>query len=117
MDIIQHYLTFDKILEDYKNLHYPGRVYIEGIKKDNFLETQYWCIASKQAKNEEQIETEFGTVPESLVPFKAKSLLDTGTFQDIIENKIENCPTIKLTDTAVFLDALNYYLNNDDFQN
>jgi|GEM_PF-277112 len=116
METIQHYLTFNEIIKEYKNLHYPGRIYTEAIKQDNFLETQFWCISSKQAKDEEQVNTEFGTVPTSLVPFKVKSLLDTGTFQDIIETKIENTPNLKLTDTAVFLEALNYYLENDDFQ-
>lgn len=73
-------------------------------------------MSSKELKNEEMIESKGGLIPESLAPYNITSFIDVGTFQDIIEIKLENYPNWSVTvDTKVFIDAINHYLKTDDF--
>ncbi|MDR2906096.1 MAG: hypothetical protein LBU73_09095 [Helicobacteraceae bacterium] len=113
---MQHYKSIQQLIEDYKNLSYPGRIYIEGREKVNYSKSEFWILSSKEAKDQDIIETEYGSVPESLVEYKATSFLDVGTFQDIIDNKLEHNPTLSTKDFDVLINAIDYYLDNDDFQ-
>lgn len=55
-------------------------------------------------------------VPESVAPYHVKSFLSVGTFQDIIEVKLSNNPNLSVnTDTDIFIEAINHYLEHDDF--
>ena len=40
---------------------------------------------------------------------------EKNTFQGIIDLKMENNPELSLEDTDVFIEAIIYYLDNDDF--
>ena len=40
---------------------------------------------------------------------------EKNTFQGIIDLKMENNPELSLEDTDVFIEAILYYLENDDF--
>ncbi len=104
------------MIEAQSELIPPGGIYIESAKKDNIGEAQFWFIPSKEAKEQDIIETEFGNVPESLVEFKVKRFLDIQTFQDIIELKMEKESSLKLENTTDFIEAIDFYLENDDFQ-
>ena len=109
------YKNFNDLVIDWQNLTVPGGIYIEAIKKDDLMNAQFYSISSKEFKEQEIVETEFGNIPESLFSLKVKYFLDTQTFQDIIEVKFDHNPNLKLTDIDVFLKATIYYLEMDDF--
>jgi hypothetical protein len=113
---MKHFKTIAELIEVQSELIPPGGIYIEGIKKDKIETAEFWFITSKEAKEQDTIETEFGNVPASLVEYKVKRFLDVQTFQDIIELKLESDPNLTLMQTAIFIEAINYYLENDDFQ-
>lgn len=113
---MQHYESIQQLIKDYKNLSYPGGIYIEGEKKRNYIESQFWILSSKEEKNQYSKETEYGSIPESLVEFNVSSFLDVGTFQDIIDNKLEHNSALSSNDTEALISAIDYYLDNDDFQ-
>ena len=112
---MQYYQTFSELLINYKNLSYPGGIYIEGDKNTNFQSSKYWILSDKEEKDEFWVETNFGKIPESLKDFNVKPFLDVGTFQDIIENKLEHNSNLALENIKVFIEAIEYYLDNDDF--
>ena len=114
---MEHFKSIKLLISNYKNLLYPGRIYIEGKKKRNFVESQFWVLSSKEIKDQNWIETEYGAIPESLVKFRVCSFLDVGTFQDIIESKLEHDPSLTINNIEILIKAINYYLENDDFQN
>lgn len=113
---MKHYESIQQPMKDYKNLSYPGRVYIEGDKKNNYRKSQFWVLSSKEAKDQDWIENVYGFIPKSLSKLNAYSFLDVGTFQDIINNTMERNPSLSINDIDIFIEAINYYLENDDFQ-
>jgi len=42
---MQHYKTIKELIKDYKQLPYPGGIYIEGEKKDNYQEAAFWVLS------------------------------------------------------------------------
>lgn len=54
-------------------------------------------------------------IPLILKDNDVKRLFDVQTFEDIILNKMEHNDALSLEDTDVFLEAICYYLENDDF--
>ena len=72
-------------------------------------------ISSKEEKDENLIETEFGLIPESLVAYDVSDFLFVDTFQDIIDNLLDNNPQFSIDDIDLIIKAINYYLENDDF--
>jgi len=112
---MKHYKLIDELLEDWKNLPVPGRIYIQGAKKNEIEKAEYWSMSSKEQKEENFVNTAYGELPESLSKHAAKSFLDSQTFQDIIENKLEHNPNLQLSESKTFIDAIKYYLENDDF--
>lgn len=113
---MEYYVSIELLIKNYNNLLYPGRIYVEGDKKINFVESQFWVLSSKESKNQNWVETEYGTIPESLLKFGVCSFLDVGTFQDIIETKLEQCPSLSINNIDILIKAIDYYLKNDDFQ-
>jgi hypothetical protein len=78
--------------------------------------SQYWIVSSKEAKELDYVEDEHGArIPVTLINFDIKRLLDIQTFQDIIENKIEHNKNLSLDQVDVFVEAILYYLEYDDF--
>lgn len=113
---MQHFKTISELIASYKILAYPGRIYSELNGKSNLTNSQYWIISSKEQKDEDMIEVNGECVPESVAPYHVKSFLSVGTFQDIIEVKLANNPNLSVNmDADVFIEAINYYLENDDF--
>lgn len=113
---MQYFKTISELIASYKTLLYPGRIYYEYSQKDDYTKSHFWVLSSKELKNEEMIESKGGLTPESLAPYNVTSFIDVGTFQDIIEIKLENNPNLSvIADTEVFIGAINYYLENDDF--
>ena len=45
---MQHYKTIKELIKDYKQLPYPGIIYIEGEKKDNYQEAAFWVLSLTQ---------------------------------------------------------------------
>lgn len=113
---MQYFKTISELISSYKTLLYPGRIFYEYSQKDDYTKSQFWVLSSKELKNEEMIESKGGLIPESLAPYNITSFIDVGTFQDIIEIKLENYSNLSVTvDTKVFVDAINHYLKTDDF--
>ena len=111
-----HYKNLLELIQDKDNYPNAGRVYIQKSKIDDLENAEYWVISSKEAKEQDYIEGERGSrIPMSLVNFNVISFLDVQTFMGIIDLKMENNPELSLEDTDVFIDAIIYYLENDDF--
>jgi len=113
---MQHYKTIKELIKDYKQLSYPGIIYIQGEKKDNYEESEFWVLSSKEKKEQDSIETKYGDIPESLVEFDVTYFLEVGIFQDIIDNKLEHNELLTTEDTDVLLGAIEHYFEYDDFQ-
>jgi hypothetical protein len=110
---MQHYKTIKALIKDYKQLSYPGIIYIQGEKKDNYEESEFWVLSSKEKKEQDSIETKYGDIPESLVEFDVTYFLEVGIFQDIIDNKLEHNDSLT---TEELIGAIDHYLEYDDFQ-
>ena len=113
---MQHYKTIKELIKDYKQLSYPGIIYIQGEKKDNYEESEFWVLSSKEKKEQNSIETKYGDIPESLVEFDVIYFLEVGIFQDIIDNKLEHNDSLTTEDTEELIGAIDHYLEYDDFQ-
>ena len=95
---------------------YPGGIYIEGAKKDNYEESEFWVLSSKEKKEQDSVETKYGEVPESLAQFEVAYFSEVGIFQDIIDNKFDHNELLTTEDTDVLLGAIEHYFEYDDFQ-
>ena len=113
---MQHYKTVKELIKDYKQLSYPGIIYIQGEKKDNYEESEFWVLSSKEKKEQNSIETKYGNIPESLVEVDVTYFLEVGIFQDIIDNKLEHNESLTTDDTEELIGAIDHYLEYDDFQ-
>ena len=113
---MQHYKTIKELIKDYKQLPYPGIIYIEGEKKDNYEESEFWVLSSKEKKEQDSVETKYGEVPESLAQFDVTYFSEVGIFQDIIDNKFDHNELLTTEDTNVLLGAIEHYFEYDDFQ-
>lgn len=113
---MQHYKTIKELIKDYKQLPYPGGIYIEGEKKDNYKESEFWVLSSKEKKEQDSVETKYGEVPESLTQFEVAYFSGVGIFQDIIDNKFDHNEFLTTEDTDVLLVAIEHYFEYDDFQ-
>ena len=113
---MQHYKTIKELIKDYKQLSYLGIIYIQGEKKDNYEESEFWVLSSKEKKEQNSIETKYGDIPESLVEFDVTYFLEVGIFQDIIDNKLEHNESLTTDDTEELIGAIDHYLEYDDFQ-
>ena len=113
---MQHYKTIKELIKDYKQLSYPGIIYIEGEKKDNYEESEFWVLSSKEKKEQDSVETKYGEVPESLAQFEVAYFSGVGIFQDIIDNKFDHNELLTTDDTDVLLGAIEHYFEYDDFQ-
>ena len=113
---MKHYKNLSELIKDKDNYPNTGRVYIQKLKINDLKNAEYWVISSKEAKEQDYIEDERGSrTPVSLIEFNVKSFLDIQTFQDIIDLKLENNPELSIEQTDVFVEAIDYYLENDDF--
>lgn len=113
---MQYFKTFSELIASYKTLVYPGRIYFEISKKSNFTKSQFWILSSKEQKDDDMVEVDDEYVPASIASYHVKSFLSVGTFQDIINVKLSNNPELSInTDINVFIEAINYYFENDDF--
>ena len=111
-----HYKNLSELIKEIVNCSIQGRIYFQKSKIDDLTNAEYWVISSKEGKEVDYIEDKGGRMtPEPLVKFDVKSLLDIQTFQDIIDLKLENNPELSIEETDVFLEAIIYYLENDDF--
>ena len=45
---MQYYKTIKELIKDYKQLPYPGGIYIEGEKKDNYQEAAFLVLSLTQ---------------------------------------------------------------------
>ena len=113
---MQHYKTIKELIKEYKQLPYPGIIYIEGEKQDNYQEAAFWVLSSNEGKEQNSVETKYGEVPESLAQFEVAYFSGVGIFQDIIDNKFDHNESLTTEDTDVFLEAIEYYFEYDDFQ-
>ena len=113
---MQQNKTIKELIKDYKQLPYPGIIYIEGEKKDNYEESEFWVLSSKEKKEQDSVETKYGEVPESLAQFEVAYFSGVGIFQDIIDNKFDHNELLTTDDTDVLLGAIEHYFEYDDFQ-
>lgn len=113
---MEQYISFKNLVENFEVLPYPGRIYV-AIQSSKRLEaTEYWVLSSKELKEQELIETASGPIPEVLAKDNVIDYMSVGIFQDIIYNFLENNTTKSLFDIDAVKDAVNYYLNYDDFK-
>lgn len=113
---MQHYKTIKELIKDYKQLPYPGIIYIEGEKQDNYQQAAFWVLSSKEKKEQNSIKTKYGEVPESLAQFEVAYFSEVGIFEDIIDNKFDHNESLTTEDTDVLLGAIEHYFEYDDFQ-
>ncbi len=114
---MEHIISFRKLVEDFESLPYPGRIYVGNKPCDSAQESEYWVLSSEEIKNQDMIETPSGMlIPEELMKFDVSDYMSVGTFQDIIYNVLENNPEISVSDTKAISDAIDHYLEYDDFK-
>ncbi|MFQ0971364.1 hypothetical protein [Gilliamella sp. BG1] len=94
----------DNLFRIYKNLNEPWSFFVEPefINEINCIKNANYYIA--------ETEDEFDEMDDS--PDKYDAWLEYPTFQAIIDNKLEHHPNATKKD---LLDAIIYYLENDDF--
>jgi hypothetical protein len=112
---MQQYNSISELIKDFNELHYLGRIYLQNNKKNDFVNSTFWILSSKEAKDQEMIETKYGLIPESLIDFEVASFIDVASFQDIIENVIENNEIDSNGEIDLFIKAIKHYLDEDDF--
>ncbi len=113
---MRHYKNLSELIQDKDNYPLSGRVFIQKSRINDIINAEYWVISSKESLEQDFEEDESGArTPISLVKFDVRRFLDVQIFKDIIDNKIEHNPNITLEQTSVFVEAINYYLENDDF--
>ena len=113
---MKQYNNLMEILKDKDNYPSAGRVFIERNKKNDLKNSCFWILTSKEIKEQDFIEDEHNRrIPISLKDFNVKSFLDVQTFQDIIILKLEKNPNLSLDQVDIFLEAIMYYLEHDDF--
>lgn len=113
---MKHYTSLSELVKDKDSYPSSGRIFAQRVKFDDLANSEYWIVSSQEAKMLDYIEDERGArIPVSLASFDVKRLLDVQTFQDIIDNKLEHNPNLSLEKTDIFLEAIIYYLENDDF--
>ena len=111
-----HFNSIKELIINYKNLPYPGGIYTEAAKKEDYTSSNFWVLSNDEEMDQEFIETEYDEIPECLVKYNAMSFLDVGTFQAIIDNKLEHNKDLSICNTDILIKAIQYYLEEDDFQ-
>ena len=111
-----HYKKISELIKDKNNYPNAGQIWIQKSKINDLENAEYWIMSSEE---EGELPFRIGengsTIPEPIFDFGVKSFLDVGTFQDIIDNKLEHNPDLSLDNLSVFIEAIVYYLENDDF--
>jgi hypothetical protein len=116
-----HYNNLEEVLLDKDNYPPAGRIFLEKSffnesKIKDLQYSQYWIMSSKESMELDFVEDERGErIPVTLKDFNVKRLLDIQTFKGIIDIKLENHPDITLEQIDVFVEAILYYLEHDDF--
>ena len=114
---MEHLRSFSKLVENFQSLPYPGRIYVGNKPCVNTHESEYWVLSSDEIINQEVIKTPSGMlIPEELMKYDVSDYMSVGVFQDIIYNVLENNPEISVSDTKVISEAIEYYLEYDDFK-
>ena len=114
---MEHYNSFRELVENYQSLPYPGRIYVGNKPCDKTHESGYWVLSSDEIVNQEVIKTPSGMlIPEELMKYDVSDYMSVDVFQDIIDNVLENNPEISVSDTKVISEAIDYYLEYDDFK-
>ncbi len=114
---MEYFNSFRKLVENFESLPYPGRIYFGKKSCDSTQESEYWVLSSNEIKNQDMIKTQSGMlIPEELMKFDVSDYMSVGTFQDIIYNVLENNPEISVSDTQFISEAIDYYLEYDDFK-
>jgi hypothetical protein len=113
---MKHYQNLKDLLSDRNNLPVQGPVFIQEVRQRDIENAEYWVMSSKEKK---ELPFRMGkngdTIPETIFDFNVKSFLSIQTLQDIIVNKLEHNPNLNISDVTFFVEAINYYLENDDF--
>lgn len=113
---MKKYKNLSELVKDKNNYPDAGSVYAQKSKLNDLIDSEFWIIPSKEGRDLEYIEDDRGAqIPEIIYAFGVKRILDVQILQDIIDNKLEHNSTLSLDDTDVFLEAIEYYLENDDF--
>jgi hypothetical protein len=113
---MKHYKNLSELIKDKSDYPLSGRVFIQKSKMNDIANAEYWVISSKESLEQDFEEDENGArIPVSLVEFNVRRLLDVQILKNIIENKLEHNPDLTLDQTPIFAEAINYYLENDDF--
>ena len=111
------YIGFEKLLVDYKQLP-TGMIYSVEKKENDLMNAIFYVVTSNETKELKFIEGDLGEVPADIYDDKyiVCELFETEIFRAIIDlrNKKEKKP-IAEKDAKFFLEALEYYLENDDF--
>lgn len=114
---MEYFNSFKKLVEDFESLPYPGRIYNGKKSCDSTQESEYWVLSSDEIINQDMVKSQAGMlIPEELMKFDVSDYMSVGTFQDIIYNVLENNSEISVSDTKVISDAIDYYLEYDDFK-
>jgi hypothetical protein len=116
-----HYNNLAEVLLDKDNFPPAGGLFFEksffnDTKLKDLKNSRYWVMSSKEAMELDYIEDERGArIPVTLKDFNVKKILDIQIFEGIIDLKLENSPELSLDQVDVFVEAILYYLENDDF--
>ena len=113
---MKHYKSLKELLTDWEQLPSLGTIYAKSLNESEIENQGYWVYSNEEQEKEETIETKNGDlIPKSLQNHKARSVFETATLKAIIKNKLKHNPKLTISSTNEFIDAINYYLDNDDF--
>ncbi|MBJ2123663.1 hypothetical protein [Flavobacterium sp. IB48] len=116
---MKKYSKFIDILTYYKNLPH-GMIYSVEKKENDLKNAIFYVLDTIEEKTTEFVEGDLGDVPSEIYNDQniVCELIETQMFKSIIENKFKINPNLDIVkNVKVFLNALEFYLEYDAFQN
>ena len=108
---MENFHGIEHVIRGVRELKFPGRFYSkQKIVSGNIKKAEFTLLASKEV--DDYAEEGRHLVPAQLAGQGFVPWLDLGTFNAIIDNKLENSPNATVD---ALIDAIFYYLEYDDF--
>ena len=114
---MKKYQKFYDLLLDYEILP-NGMIYSVEKKENDLKNAIFYVVDTIEGKSIEYMEGDLGEVPVEIYcdDLIVCELIETQTFQAIINRKIEANPKLDFSNPKIFIEALEFYLEFDTFQ-
>ena len=115
---MEKYSSFYDLLVNYKTLP-NGMIYSVEEKENDLRNAIFYVVDTIEGKSIDYTEGDLGEVPVEIFndDFIVCELIETQTFKTIIEKKTETNPEMNFDgNVEIFINALEFYLDFDTFQ-